>query len=177
MGQTCPFLDVTPARIATYISSLGQFTMTQIRASRAGPAEADEQRLALRTAANLVQLAVDEPVTIADAVAAIHRSVRPGQIYESWAAGVLRAAYSSARSMNCVCKEALMVAIDAEELRRAAADESAAIAEARAVLYGDEGAEADGYDPDDELGADGAHDNDPGRLQAMHDDVDFGDEK
>ncbi|WP_186191233.1 hypothetical protein [Burkholderia gladioli] len=169
MVQRSPFLDVTPSQSATYVRSLGRFAMAQIRLSRANPDAAGELHGELLAAANHVQIAVDEPLTIADLVRAIHKESPPCQIYESWAACVLSAALIAARQMNVLCRDALMVAIDAPELREAAAGQCAAIAEARMALYGDESDNADGPDCDDD------EYYDPSRLENELDDIDYGD--
>ncbi|MBU9426402.1 hypothetical protein [Burkholderia gladioli] len=174
MVEHSAFLDLSSDAIAHYVRSLGRFTLARILADRAVPGSDDylARRRALFEAAQCVQLEADSPRTIADLVADVRRRVRHSQIYEQWAADMLDAAHSVAKTLQPLCRDALMVALDAEELRRAAADRHAAIAEAYADLYGEDN---DEYDPDDELCDDDAHNNDPGRLQAMLDDVAFGD--
>lgn len=174
MDRHCPFLALSSDAIAHYVRSLGRFTLARILADRATPSSDDYLacRRALFEAAQCVQLEADSRRTIADLVADVRRRVRHSQIYEQWAADMLDAAHSVAKTLQPLCRDALMVALDAEELRRAAADRHAAVAEACADLYG---GEDDEYDPNDGLCDDDAHDNDPGRLQAMLDDVAFGD--
>ncbi|WP_186055657.1 hypothetical protein [Burkholderia gladioli] len=173
MDRHFPFLGLSSDAIAHYVRSLGHFTLARILADRAPPGSDDytARHRALFEAAQCVQLEADSPRTIADLVADVRRRVRHSQIYEQWAADMLDAAHSVAKTLQPLCRDALMVALDAEELRRAAADRHAAIAEAYADLYGEDN---DEYDPDDELCDDDALDNDPGRLQAMLDDVAFG---
>ncbi|WP_186094260.1 hypothetical protein [Burkholderia gladioli] len=175
MDRHYPFLALSSDAIAHYVRSLGRFTLARILADRATPGSDDytARHRALFEAAQCVQLEADSPRTIADLAADVRRRVRHSQIYEQWAADMLDAAHSVAKTLQPLCRDALMVALDAEELRRAAADRHAAVAEAYADLYG--GEDHGEYDPDDELCDDDAHDNDPGRLQGMLDDVAFGD--
>lgn len=175
MVEHSAFLDLTSDAIAHYVRSLGHFTLARILVDRTTPGSDDytARHRALFEAAQCVQLEADSPRTIADLAADVRRRVRHSQIYEQWAADMLDAAHSVASTLPPLCRNALMVALDAEELRRAAADRHAAVAEAYADLYG--GEDHGEYDPDDELRDDDAHNNDPGRLQAMLDDVAFGD--
>ncbi|WP_186118607.1 hypothetical protein [Burkholderia gladioli] len=175
MDRHCPFLALSSDAIAHYVRSLGRFTLARILADRAVPGSDDytARHRALFEAAQCVQLEADSPRTISDLAGDVCRRVRHSQIYEQWAADMLDAAHSVAKTLPPLYRDALMVAIDVEALRSAAADRHAAIAEAYADLYG--GEDNDEYDPDDESCDDDAYDNDPGRLQAMLDDVAFGD--
>ncbi|WP_257820725.1 hypothetical protein [Burkholderia glumae] len=162
MVKQSAFLALSSDATARYVRSLGDFTLARILADRASPGSdcAIARHRALFEAAQRVQLEADDPRTIADLVSDLRRHTRKSQIYEQWAADLLDAATPLAKTLPPLWLDAFMVAIDAPDLRRAAADAGRAVAEARAALYGDDDDDEFDYGAANAIGYDDTDDDD-----------------
>ncbi|MCO8402780.1 hypothetical protein ABEG10_38200 (plasmid) [Burkholderia cenocepacia] len=130
-----PFVDLSTAEIADYVSRLGAFVSSDIAFSRA-PDDLDA-RLAVQDAAARIRPDCTRPGTIADLSRSLMKRAY-SQVYEQYAERMVNEIERAARSFDPLIADALRIYCGVEQLRRDARDCSEAVSEAFHGLYGNE---------------------------------------